>query len=83
MSRFASPKTTQIWAERIAKCERSNAPVAQFCQSIGCSPAVLVSSCGLLRVLGGRTPVGFAHRQRSAALRAKTKQPGAGVRCET
>ena len=38
MSRFASPKTAQIWAERIAQCERSNAPVAQFCQSIGCSP---------------------------------------------
>ena len=38
MSRFASPKTAQIWAERIAQRERSNAPVAQFCQSIGCSP---------------------------------------------
>ncbi len=38
MSRFASPKTAQIWAERIAQCERSNTPVAQFCQSIGCSP---------------------------------------------
>ena len=38
MSRFASPKTDQIWAERIALGERSNAPVAQFCQSIGCSP---------------------------------------------
>jgi hypothetical protein len=38
MSRFASSKTAQIWAERIAKGERSNAPVAQFCQSIGCSP---------------------------------------------
>jgi hypothetical protein len=35
MSRFASPMTDQIWAERIAKGERSNAPVAQFCQSIG------------------------------------------------
>jgi hypothetical protein len=30
MSRFASPKTAQIWAERIAKGEGSNAPVAQF-----------------------------------------------------
>ncbi len=29
MSRFASPKTAQIWAERFAQCERSNAPVAQ------------------------------------------------------
>ena len=38
MSRFASAKTAQIGAERITKCERSNAPVSQFCQSIGCSP---------------------------------------------
>jgi hypothetical protein len=38
MSRFASPKTDQIWAERMAMCERSNASVSQFCQSIGCSP---------------------------------------------
>jgi hypothetical protein len=38
MSRFPSSKTAKIWAERIAQCERSNAPVAQFCQSIGCSP---------------------------------------------
>jgi len=38
MSRLASLKTTQIWAERIAMCGRSNAPVAQFRQSIGCSP---------------------------------------------
>ncbi len=38
MSRLASPKTAQIWAERIAQCERSNTPVAQFCQSINCSP---------------------------------------------
>jgi hypothetical protein len=38
MSRFASPKTARIWVERIAKGERSKAPVAQFCQSIGCSP---------------------------------------------
>jgi len=37
MSRFPSSKTAKIWAERIAQCERSNAPVAQFCQSIGCS----------------------------------------------
>jgi hypothetical protein len=33
MSHFASPKTAQIWAEHLAQCERSNAPVAQFCQS--------------------------------------------------
>jgi hypothetical protein len=38
LSRFAFPKTAQIWAERIAQCERSNAPVVQFCQSINCSP---------------------------------------------
>ena len=38
MSRFASPKGAQIWAERIAQGERSNAPVAHFCQSIGSSP---------------------------------------------
>jgi hypothetical protein len=38
LSRFASPKTAQICAEIIAKCERSNAPTPQFCQSIGCSP---------------------------------------------
>ena len=29
MSRLASSKTAQIWAERFAHCERSNAPVAQ------------------------------------------------------
>jgi hypothetical protein len=38
MSRLPSSKTAKIWAERIAQCERSNAPVAQFCQSINCSP---------------------------------------------
>ena len=38
MSRLPSSKTAKIWAERIAQCERSNAPVAQFCQSIGCWP---------------------------------------------
>jgi hypothetical protein len=38
MSRFACPKTGRIWAELIAKCERSNTPTPQFCQSIGCSP---------------------------------------------
>ncbi len=53
MSHFASPKTAQIWAERIAQCERSNAPVAQFCQSIGCSP--IFSPRGVVqRDLGGR-----------------------------
>ena len=29
MSRLASSKTAKIWAERIAKGERSNVPVAQ------------------------------------------------------
>ena len=38
MSRLPSSKTAKIWAERITQCERSNAPVAQFCQSIGRSP---------------------------------------------
>jgi hypothetical protein len=38
MSRFASSKTLRIWAERVATCERANAPVARFGQSIGCSP---------------------------------------------
>jgi hypothetical protein len=32
MPRFASPKTAQILAERIANCEQSTAPVAQFGQ---------------------------------------------------
>lgn len=38
MSRLPSWKTARIWIERMAKGERFNAPVAQFCQSIGCSP---------------------------------------------
>ena len=38
MFRLSSSKTAKIWAERIAQCERSNVPTAQFCQSIGCSP---------------------------------------------
>ena len=47
MSRLPSSKTAKIWAERIAQCERSNAPVAQFCQSIGCSP--MFSSRGVVQ----------------------------------
>jgi hypothetical protein len=43
MSRFASLKTAQIWVERLAKGERFNAPVAPFCQSIGCSPMTYTS----------------------------------------
>jgi hypothetical protein len=38
MSGLPSSKTAKILAERIAQCERSNAPVAQFRQSINCSP---------------------------------------------
>jgi hypothetical protein len=38
LSRLPSSKTTKIWAERIAQFEQSNAPVAQFYQSIGYSP---------------------------------------------
>jgi hypothetical protein len=34
-----------------------------------------VPPSGLLGCWGGRNPVAYAHRQRSAALRAKTKQP--------
>ncbi len=30
MSRLASSKTAQIWTERLAQCERSNAPIAQL-----------------------------------------------------
>jgi len=41
MYRLPSSKIAQIWAERIAQCERSNAPVARFGQSIGCSPTSL------------------------------------------
>ena len=53
MSRLPSSKTVQVWGERIAQCERSNASVAQFCQSIGCSP--MFSSSGVvLRDLWGR-----------------------------
>jgi hypothetical protein len=55
MSRFASPKTAKIWAERIAQCERSNAPVAQFCQSIGCSPMFSLSGVVQRDLWGRRT----------------------------
>jgi hypothetical protein len=126
MSRCAFPKTAKIWVERIAQCERSNAPVAQFCQSIGGLPTSITSGnanslvspkparfcvslppnppwtrsrsnslkqarrregtaayhlphmspSGRLEVLGVRlSPAAYARRQRSAALRAKTKQP--------
>jgi hypothetical protein len=44
MSRLASSKTAQIWAERIAQCEGSYVDTAQFCQSIGCSLTSLLPS---------------------------------------
>ena len=55
----------------------------------GCAPKpgalrtleVLVPPSGLLRVLGVRpSPVAYAHRQRSAALRATAKQPNSLTR---
>ena len=36
MSRVFSSKAAQLWAERIAQCERSNLSAPKFCQSIGC-----------------------------------------------
>ena len=53
MSRFASPKTARIRAEWIALGERSNAPVARFCQSVGCSPT---SCCQWQRKLAAYAP---------------------------
>jgi hypothetical protein len=35
MSLVFSSKAAQLWAERVAQCERSNLPVWQFCKSIG------------------------------------------------
>ena len=37
MSRFACLKTAQIWAEPMAKGERSNVATSQCFRSIGCS----------------------------------------------
>jgi hypothetical protein len=65
MSRLPSSKTAKIWAERIAQCERSNAPVAQFCQSIGCSPT---SFYQWKRKLAAKP-------QTSAFLRVSTSEP--------
>jgi hypothetical protein len=65
MPRFASPKTAQILAERIANCEQSNAPVAQFGQSIGCSPT---SYYQWKRKLAAKP-------QTSAFLRVSTSEP--------
>jgi hypothetical protein len=38
MSRLPSSETAKIWAERIAQCEKSNVPIAQFFQLINRSP---------------------------------------------
>ena len=65
MSRLASSKTAQIWAERIAQCERSNVPTAQFCRSIGCS---LTSFYQWKRKLASAP-------QSSAFLRVQTSEP--------
>jgi hypothetical protein len=65
MSRIPSPKTAQIWAERIAQCERSKTPVAQFCQSINCSPT---SFYQWKRKLAAKP-------QTSAFLRVSTSEP--------
>jgi hypothetical protein len=37
MSRVFSSKAAQLWAKRIAQCQRSNLPDAQFLRSIDCS----------------------------------------------
>ena len=98
MSRFASSKTAKIWADRIAMCERSNAPVAQFCQSIGCSPtscyqwkrklAAKPQSSVFLRVLAsGPTKDSIETKLPGVGERLEAigvrEQPRAGVRCET
>jgi hypothetical protein len=36
MSHVFSSNAAQLWAERIAQCERSNLSAPSFCQSIGC-----------------------------------------------
>jgi len=98
ISRFASPKTAQIWAERIAQCERSNAPVARVCQSINCSPtscyqwkrkpAAKPQTSVFLRVsISGPTKDSIEIKLPEAGERHEAigvrEQPGAGVRCET
>ena len=98
MSRLPSSKTAKLWAERIAKCERSNAPVAQFCQSIGCSPtsytqwkrklAAKPQASVFLRVLASEpTEDSIEIRLSEAGERLEAigvrEQPGTGVRCET
>jgi len=65
MAHLTSSQTAQIWAERIALCERSNAPVAQFCLSINCSPT---SFYQWKRKLAAKP-------QTSAFLRVSTSEP--------
>ncbi len=65
MSRLPSWKTARIWTERMAKGERSNAPVSQFCQSIGCS---LTSFYQWKRELAAKS-------QASVFLRVSTSEP--------
>ena len=98
MFRFACPKTAQIWAERIAKGERSSVPVSQFCQSIGCSPtsyyqwkrklAAKPQTSAFLRVQASEpTKDSIEIKLPGAGARLEVigvrEQPGAGVRCET
>jgi len=99
MSRLPSSKTAQIWVERMAQCEPSNAPVAQFCQSIGCSPitscyqwkrklAAMPQASVFLRVLAsGPTKDSIESKLPEAGARLEAigerEQPRAGVRCET
>ena len=90
MSRLPSSKTAKIWAERIAQCERSNAPVAQFCQSIGCSP--MFSPRGVVqRVRRTSSPSAKSYsaydglpvrRPKTRWRRGAKRLDGADVKCE-
>ena len=97
-SRFASSKTGRIWVERTAQGERSNAPVAQFCWSIGFSPtsftqwkrtlAAKPQATAFLRVqTSDSTKDSIEIKLPEAGERLEAigerEQPGAGVRCET
>jgi hypothetical protein len=98
MSRFASLKTAQIWVERLAKGERFNAPVAPFCQSIGCSPMTYTSGnvnsllspkpssfcvCKPLKPTEDSIEIRLSEAGERPEARGVREQPGAGVRCET
>jgi hypothetical protein len=65
LSRVYSSKAAQLWAERIAQCERSNLSATKFCLSIGCS---LTSFYQWKRKLA--TPPA-----QSAFLRVQTSEP--------